>query len=104
MLYEFRFISIVLRRLSKNNRVLLLEAGGHPIYISSIPGFAMELLHKSEVDWMYSTLPQKNALWGQTGQVSRWPRGKQLGGSSNLNHMGKTCTYIRYITKIPIYL
>ncbi|CAG7837943.1 unnamed protein product [Allacma fusca] len=79
--------SVVVNRLSRNNKVLLIEAGGDPIYLHRIPGIAPNLLHRPQVDWMHKTVPQKNALLGHVDNVSRWPRGKILGGSSNLNYM-----------------
>ncbi|CAL8089869.1 unnamed protein product [Orchesella dallaii] len=79
--------SVIANRLSKNNRVLLLEAGGEPLYFNSIPGFAPYMLNRPETDWMIQTVPQKLSQKGMYDKRSRWPRGKLLGGSSNLNYM-----------------
>jgi choline dehydrogenase len=72
-------------RLSANPdiSVALLEAGGPdehpdihhpPVYFS---------LWGSEIDWAYTTVPQKNTGY----RVHPWPRGKVLGGTSSINGM-----------------
>lgn len=38
--------AVIANRLSKNNKVLLLEAGGEPLYFNSIPGFAPYMLNR----------------------------------------------------------
>lgn len=78
---------MIANRLSKNNKVLLLEAGGDPLYYNSIPGLALDMLHRPEVDWMHRTVEQKFSSQGLKDKVSLWPRGKVLGGTSNLNYM-----------------
>ncbi|CAG7827384.1 unnamed protein product [Allacma fusca] len=85
--------SVVANRLSRNNKILLIEAGGDPIYLHRIPGLAPNLLHRPQVDWMHKTVPQKKSLQGHTDNISRWPRGKLLGGSSNLNYMLRSSDY-----------
>jgi choline dehydrogenase len=63
--------------------VALLEAGGpdehpdihHPQVYFSLWG--------TEVDWAYSTVPQKNTGY----RIHPWPRGKVLGGTSSINGM-----------------
>ncbi|CAG7666064.1 unnamed protein product [Allacma fusca] len=77
----------IANRLSRNNKVLLLEAGGDPIFPQRIPAFSGPLLHWPQHDWCYKTVPQKYACRGAPNNVSYWPRGKSLGGSSNLNFM-----------------
>jgi len=62
--------AVVANRLSKNNKVLLLEAGGDPTFINSIPVFAAEVLHNSAVDWMHQTVPQKHALAASHDRVN----------------------------------
>jgi choline dehydrogenase len=64
-------------------RVLLLEAGGQPTnpFVSVPAGFPQ--LFKSDVDWAFSSEPQ--AAIG--GRVIYTPRGKMLGGCSNINAM-----------------
>ncbi|CAG7835887.1 unnamed protein product [Allacma fusca] len=80
--------AVVANRLSRNNKVLLLEAGTDPLPMQSIPGFTLEFMHSPYVDWMYRTVPQKYSHFGQIHEnVSMWPRGKTLGGSSTLNYM-----------------
>ncbi|XP_049847200.1 neither inactivation nor afterpotential protein G-like isoform X2 [Schistocerca gregaria] len=68
--------------------VLLIEAGGVPNWLSSVP-LAAPLLQgsQSESDWAYRTLPQKHSSWGLKDQVSAWPRGRGLGGSGQINYM-----------------
>jgi len=80
--------AVVANRLSKHNKVLLLEAGGDPLYYNSIPFLAPGFLGDPKVDWVYKTIPQKNSHLSISHEGrSRWPRGKSLGGSSNLNFM-----------------
>lgn len=76
---------VLANRLSENpeNKVLLIEAGG--------PDKKMELgipagygkLHRSEVDWGFSTEPQEFV----NNRKIYLPRGKVLGGSSSTNAM-----------------
>jgi len=62
-------------------RVLLVEAGGPPTsrFVSIPAGFAK--LFKSKLDWTFESEPQ-TAL---NGRRIFTPRGKMLGGSSNIN-------------------
>lgn len=65
-------------------QVLLLEAGsGEAPWYASVPLLAMAL-QTSSIDWQFVTVPQKDALYCFHNQSLRWPRGKALGGSSNL--------------------
>ncbi|ODN00431.1 Protein PTCD3, mitochondrial [Orchesella cincta] len=73
--------SVIANRLSKNNKVLLLEAGGEPLYFNSIPGFAPYMLNRPETDWMIQTVPQEFSQKAMYDRKSRWPRGKLLGKS-----------------------
>ena len=76
---------VLANRLSENpaNKVLLLEAG--------VPDKKMEIgipaaygnLHRSNVDWGFSTEPQKHI----NNRRIYLPRGKTLGGSSSTNAM-----------------
>ncbi|KAK7504981.1 hypothetical protein BaRGS_00004009 [Batillaria attramentaria] len=81
---------VLANRLSEDSdvTVLLLEAGPDDrLYPNvSVPGFAMGLWH-TELDWEYYTEPQKFALKGFEKNMSFWPRGRVLGGTSNLNGM-----------------
>lgn len=64
-----------------NLRVLLLEAGPADTRREvSIPAGWLSLF-KSDLDWNYETVPQKQ--WAN--RVIYWPRGKTLGGSSSIN-------------------
>ncbi len=76
---------VLANRLSANsaNKVLLLEAGGPDKKMEiGIPA-AYGNLHRSEVDWAFSTEPQKHL----DGRRIFLPRGKALGGSSSTNAM-----------------
>ncbi|XP_012943342.1 glucose dehydrogenase [FAD, quinone] [Aplysia californica] len=81
---------VVANRLSedRNVRVLLLEAGvdDRGDKTIEVPGRSHHLMH-SKFDWEYYTLPQKHGLRGYKGQRAYWPRGKVLGGTSNLYSM-----------------
>ncbi|KAL8591799.1 hypothetical protein ACOMHN_047059 [Nucella lapillus] len=81
---------VLANRLSEDasKRVLLLEAGGDDRGVSTIstPMAGLHLWH-SQYDWQYHTVPQKHASFGTRQQMVFWPRGKVLGGSSNLNSM-----------------
>ncbi len=64
-------------------RVLLIEAGGEPdTNLATIPG-AATYLQGSNLDWGYTTIPQKHLL----GRRIPYPRGRAVGGSSVLNLM-----------------
>ncbi|KAL4974086.1 putative choline dehydrogenase [Aspergillus desertorum] len=93
--------STVANRLTEipNITVAVVEAGTWAENVvgnlTSVPGYDGAFLLKSvkstptAVDWGFVTTPQT----GINGQVVRYPRGKVLGGSSNLNAMawGETC-------------
>jgi choline dehydrogenase len=66
--------------------VLLIEAGGAPLYLFNIPIIAPLLLN-TVYDWKYLTVPQQNACKGLNHNQSIWSAGKILGGSSRLNYM-----------------
>ncbi|SCF98726.1 MULTISPECIES: GMC family oxidoreductase N-terminal domain-containing protein [unclassified Streptomyces] len=78
---------VLANRLSADpaTRVLLLEAGGAGGEGTAdnirVPA-ALGLLFRSDVDWNYRTVEQK-----QTRRAFYWPRGKALGGSSSTNVM-----------------
>ncbi|RUS77000.1 hypothetical protein EGW08_015225 [Elysia chlorotica] len=85
---------VVASRLSedKDVSVLMLEAGpddrGDPIV--STPGWSHHMMH-SKYDWEFYTEPQKHGLEGYNERRAYWPRGRVLGGTSNLYSM----VYIR---------
>ncbi|MEL6673983.1 MAG: GMC family oxidoreductase N-terminal domain-containing protein [Bacteroidota bacterium] len=67
--------------------VLLMEAGGKDRKLEIHVPAAYTKLHRSKVDWAYSTVPQAHVNHRRMFQ----PRGKTLGGSSSTNCMA----YIR---------
>lgn len=74
---------VLAERLSSSGklRVLLIEAGGKPSspFVKIPAGFAK--LFKSKLDWAFESEPQTAA----GGRRVFTPRGKMLGGSSNMN-------------------
>ena len=65
-------------------RVLLLEAGGEPKNPNISNPAAWPLLQGSEIDWDFTTVPQRS----MAGRAHPWPRGRTVGGSSAMNAMG----------------
>ena len=65
-------------------RVLLLEAGGEPENPDIADPAAWPLLQGSEIDWQYTTVPQRCTQ----GRLHPWPRGRAVGGSSAMHAMG----------------
>ncbi len=75
---------ILANRLSRNYRVLLLEAGGrdwNPMI--RVPLMTRLLYEMPSLNWGYDTEPQLEL----GGRTVHWPRGKVLGGSSSINGM-----------------
>ncbi len=74
---------VLAERLTRSGqlKVLLVEAGGPPAnrFVSIPAGFSR--LFKSEFDWAFESEPQTSA----GGRPIFTPRGKMLGGSSNMN-------------------
>ena len=67
-----------------DNRVLLIEAGGHDDYLwVHIPVGYLYCIGNPRTDWLYYT----EADPGLNGRQLRYPRGKVLGGSSSINGM-----------------
>ena len=68
----------------KNNRVLLIEAGGNDNYHwIHIPVGYLYCIGNPRTDWLYQTEPDA----GLNGRTLRYPRGKVLGGCSSINGM-----------------
>ena len=57
-------------RLSEHFQVLLLEAGGEPFPLSTVPAFSLWQLNHPEIDWMHKTVPQENACLMLTNNVN----------------------------------
>lgn len=80
--------SVVAARLSEvpQWKVLLIEAGSDEPTGANIPSMFLNYLG-SDIDWKFSTEPEKYACLGRPEQRCRWPRGKVLGGTSVINGM-----------------
>ena len=78
--------SVVAGRLAEaGHSVLLVEAGGPAPAVAHIPAM-VGFLQNSVIDWSYRTEPQTESHRA-FHNISSWPRGKVLGGSSILNYM-----------------
>ena len=67
-------------------KVLILEAGPPQSVITDIPGIELKAIG-SEFDWKYQEFNQRIGL-GYADNAVAEPRGRILGGSSNINMMG----------------
>jgi len=76
---------ILASRLSEDGKssVCILEAGGREIPESVQNPATWYLTWGGDIDWNYETVPQP----GLNGKVTHEPRGKLIGGSSQLNLM-----------------
>jgi choline dehydrogenase len=74
---------VLANRLSENNSVLLLEAGGPANHLNAKVPAGYAKLHRSKFDWAFETEPQSYV----DGRKMFLPRGKALGGSSTTNAM-----------------
>ncbi|XP_052687911.1 L-sorbose 1-dehydrogenase-like [Crassostrea angulata] len=81
---------VLANRLTENGQfsVLLLEAGGNDMgnYIYDIPGYTDKAV-RTHADWGYHTEPQKHAYKAYKKEISFWPRGRTLGGTSTINSL-----------------
>ncbi|KAI5751759.1 hypothetical protein M8J77_010577 [Diaphorina citri] len=80
--------SVIANRLSEVSKwnVLLIEAGDDPSVSSYIPALTFAL-QKTSIDWAYQSEKQPGVCEGLQNGVCNVPRGKALGGSSNMNAM-----------------
>ncbi|XP_055837827.1 glucose dehydrogenase [FAD, quinone]-like [Episyrphus balteatus] len=93
-IYDFKIVGagpagcVLANRLSENPNwtVYLLEAGGSENFLHEVPAF-VSVLQKTNSNWDYKSVPQKNACYGMYGKVCGLPRGKVLGGTSSINFM-----------------
>ncbi|XP_063895397.1 ecdysone oxidase-like [Helicoverpa armigera] len=93
---EFDFIivgagtagSVLANRLSAISewKILLLEAGGDAPIEADVPGLYGGL-YTSKYDWSYLTNKDGVTNGAHINESIYWPRGKMMGGSSNLNAM-----------------
>lgn len=82
--------AVVAARLTDNPSVnlLLLEVGGPQTVLTDMPALENSLLGDTqEYDWGYVTTPQEGAGLAFTNHSIPYPRGRVIGGSSNLNYM-----------------
>ena len=80
--------SVIAARPSEDadEKVLLLEAGGHFDENPLIPISSQWVgLQHTDMDWSYFTEPQKFSHLGLKHQRSYWPWGRALGGSTTIN-------------------
>lgn len=79
---------VLANKLSANEdaKVLLVEAGNVFGPLSMVPLLTSQQ-QKTKVDWHLRSTRQEHAAYGFNGQVHLLPRGKGLGGSSQLNYM-----------------
>jgi choline dehydrogenase len=93
---EFDFIvvgsgsagSVVASRLSEVPawRVLLIESGSDPSFMSDIPSF-MTMLQLTDEDYVYKVEPNDRYCQSMPNKQCVWSKGKALGGSSVINAM-----------------
>ncbi|XP_046560483.1 glucose dehydrogenase [FAD, quinone]-like [Haliotis rubra] len=82
--------SVLASRLSENGHVnvLLIEAGGDDRNQETLDvPLLVALNQKGIFDWAYLTEPQQHAHSGLIEKRGAWPRGRVLGGTSQLNYM-----------------
>lgn len=65
--------SVLANRLSANEHysVLLLEAGGNPNPMQTVPAYFTTILHSPPVDYDFYTVPQENACLALKNQVNK---------------------------------
>ncbi|CAL8097217.1 unnamed protein product [Orchesella dallaii] len=81
--------SAIAARLSEDQsiKILLLDADGDPNPFTYLPAGVIQTLKHPETDWDYKTVPQNGSALGLVNQQVNFPRGRGLGGSSNINVM-----------------
>lgn len=68
-------------------KVLLLEAGGYgSSFIFNIP-IVQPLLFRSDYDYRHETIPQEHSCKALHTQISFWPAGKIIAGTTRMNNM-----------------
>ncbi|XP_067674972.1 L-sorbose 1-dehydrogenase-like [Haliotis asinina] len=81
--------SVLASRLSENDHVnvLLIEAGGDDRHqpLVDIPFLSPMAMWNEQFDWHYLTEPLKNAGSSFQDRRAYWPRGRLLGGCSQIN-------------------
>lgn len=74
----------------KQEKVLLIEAGGHENLIMNIPLIAVHLQLDKSLHWDYVAEPSDDYCLGMENHQCRMPVGKVMGGSTSLNFMMAT--------------
>lgn len=79
---------VLANRLSENsnNKILLIEAGNTFGPLSTIP-IAATLMQGTSIDWSFKTISQQYSSKGLFNNQQILPRGKGLGGSSQINYL-----------------
>uniref|UniRef100_A0A336LIB5 CSON001339 protein n=1 Tax=Culicoides sonorensis TaxID=179676 RepID=A0A336LIB5_CULSO len=70
-----------------NCSILLIEAGTKFNLLSKIPIASISLQGNERTDWKFKTVPQQWSSKGFINQQQKWPRGKGIGGSAQINYM-----------------
>ncbi|XP_050300397.1 glucose dehydrogenase [FAD, quinone] [Anthonomus grandis grandis] len=80
--------AVVASRLSEipDWKVLLIEAGNDEPTGTQVPSMFLNFIG-SDIDWAYTTEPEKQACLAENEQRCYWPRGKVMGGTSVMNGM-----------------
>lgn len=66
--------------------ILVIEAGESMGYKSEVP-FLCTLLQGTKYDWGFKTVRQHFSTNGLLNNTQKWPRGRGLGGSGQINYM-----------------
>lgn len=99
---------VVARRLAENSSatILILEAGGKGNSLLSIP-IASPMLQLSNFDWKYTTTRQTGGCLSMENQKCKFPMGKILGGTHQMNNMmytrGHQSDYDDWFKDLPGY-
>lgn len=71
----------------ENERVLLIEAGGHENLVMGVPLIPAYLQFDKRLHWDYASEPSNEFCLGMENHQCRMPVGKVMGGTSVMNFM-----------------